>query len=232
MSTPKKPAPIEIDLTQDRLPETNGVEEMPSITSLLERRKLKLNTALPGVAPPKAPVIERPANPAAAAESGNGPKIIPFRPRNAVAAPPALTRWQAADLARNADPLAQRVQGELTRGAHLVVFLAVSAQERSPKDPTIPIFVAQAYVAEDGDPRPTLLQGMRWDPTLVPQIWNALRTQGHAEFLPPATQTDISSERNAIRAALASEPDERVTMVRIDDGKDCRGVLILYSSRF
>ncbi len=198
------------------------VEEMPTVTSLLERKKLGPRTDSDG--------ITRAAFPPGASPGYGNPKIIPLRaPRAAVAVTP-LIRWEREQLEKNADPLAARVLAELQKGTRFVVFLSVSPQERASRDAAIPIFVAQAYACDAEDTRPILLEGMKWDPTLVPTIWNALRVDGRAEFAPPATQTDLSSERNAIRAAFAVQNDERLTLVRIDDGKHCRGVLTLYST--
>lgn len=230
----KSPTPFEIVVEPEKTGATSVIEpqpagpgfrgdevtgqSMPSVTSLLERKKLQAAAAATrssATTPPPSP--------------SSGPTIIPFRGR-LVAAPTPLIRWTAETLQANPDPLAKRVREELAKGARVAVFLSVSPTEKSSKDASIPLFCAQACVVPDGDVRPELLQGMKWDPTLVPQIWNALRTQARAEFLPPATQTDMSSERNAIRAAFAAEKSEKLTLVRIDDGNQCRGVLGLYSS--
>lgn len=198
-------------------------QSMPSVTSLLERKKLQAAVAAGTRSAAASGLTTPPPSPS------SGPTIIPFRGRALAPATP-LIRWTTETLQANPDPLAARVREELAKGARVIVFLSVSPTEKSAKDPTIPLFCAQACVVPDGDVRPALLMGMKWDPTLVPQIWNALRTQGRAEFLSPATQTDMSSERNAIRAAFAAEKPEKLTLVRIDDGNQCRGVLGLYSS--
>lgn len=89
----------------------------------------------------------------------------------------------------------------------------------------LPRFAARASVM--GKERVAIWSGLVWDPTIVPELWNYFVKTGQAELSPPGTMTNVQSNRNVVRAAIGVRSDEWLTLIRIGPPTACRGVLAL-----
>jgi hypothetical protein len=137
-----------------------------------------------------------------------------------------VTLWDSKQLKSGHDPLGLGLALMLDRGARQALFLAILP---APAGSPVPHFLASAAIAPRD--RLKLWTGLKWDPTIVPALWNLFVRTGHAELPPPGTQTDIASNRNVVRAAFGVGPDEWLLLVRTGTLENCRGVLALISDK-
>jgi hypothetical protein len=137
-----------------------------------------------------------------------------------------MTLWDIKQLKSGNDPLGKGLAILLERGARHALFLSLVA---APAGSPVPHFLASAAIAPRE--RLKLWTGLRWDPTIVPSLWNLFVRTGHAELPPPGAETDISSNRNVVRAAFGVGHDEWLLLVRTGPVNQCRGVLAVVSDR-
>ncbi len=141
--------------------------------------------------------------------------------------PPAksLILWEPAQLLSGKDPLGKGIVHAFKKGAAHALFLAISAPP--PGKPT-PIFLATAAV-DPGDKLATWT-GLKWDPQVVPDLWNIFIHAGIVELPPPSSLTNQFSNRNVIRAGFGILPSEYLLLVRAGPANGCRGVVALVST--
>lgn len=138
----------------------------------------------------------------------------------------ALPQWDPAVLQGSTDPMARVICDLLANGAHDVLFLGLMPIEPG----KIPEFKAMACT--QNPQRQQLWSGLKWDPAIFPEIWNAFVRDSCVEFPPAGTQTQITSTRNTVRSAFGAHREgEWLTIVRVGPLTQCRGILAVYSGQ-
>jgi hypothetical protein len=122
--------------------------------------------------------------------------------------------------------MGQGIATMFEKGARSVLFLSIVA---APPGSPVPHFTAAAAVASQEKLR--LWTGMRWDPTVVPELWNLFVRTGCVELGPPATLTNVKSNRNVVRSAFGAAPQEWLLLVRSGPADGCRGILAFVAER-
>jgi len=131
-----------------------------------------------------------------------------------------LIIWEKSQLLASRDPLGRALGDLLSRGVEAALFLTIQAPLPGT---TVPCFLGSAVVAVVQ--RRALWTGLKWDPTLSPELWNQFVKTGRVELMPPSATTT----RNAVRAAFGVDRDYWLTLVRVGPAHACRGVLALVS---
>jgi|GEM_PF-6006712 len=143
-----------------------------------------------------------------------------------VTASPQLHFWDSKILKNTKDPLAEGITLLLKNGAISTLFMAlVSPSAQSP----VPFFEARAIAGSKN--KENIWTGMKWNPAIVPHVWNSFIHPGLIELSPPGTQTDQMSQRNVMRGALGLRMDEFLVLVRIGPENACRGALVIISKQ-
>jgi hypothetical protein len=137
-----------------------------------------------------------------------------------------LALWDVKQLKSGPDPLGRGVTLMIEKGVRSLLFLSIVAP---PPGSPVPHFVASAAIA--AHERLRLWTGMRWDPTVVPELWNLFVRTGYVELSPPGTLTNVKSNRNVVRAAFGAGPHEWLLLVRAGPANSCRGVLAMTADR-
>jgi hypothetical protein len=177
-------------------------------------------------APPSIPMT--PPIPGTPGTAPHAPSTVqPAAQRGRRDAPRPPTTWTMQMLKGGPDPLGKGLSILLDKGAGSALFLAITPP---PPGAKIPHFAAAA--AAQGTPEQIRIwTGLRWDPAVVPQVWNALLKSGFVEFHPPGNVTNADSRRNTIRAAFGLGGEQILTLVRVGPVAACRGILAIYSGR-
>lgn len=136
-----------------------------------------------------------------------------------------LILWDTLSLSQSQDPLAQGLSELLKNKVDRSLFLCVVA---APPGSPVPHFVASAAVAPRKKTR--IWRGLRWDPTVVPDLWNVFVRDGLVELAPPGPHTRVNSDRNVVRGAFGTEKEEWLTLVRVGPSSNCRGILAVFSA--
>jgi hypothetical protein len=159
--------------------------------------------------------------------SSSLPKIQPASPnrRNSHPNSPILI-WDAQILKSGSDPLGKGIVEMLRKGASSALFLAITPP---PAGSPTPHFVSTAAVLPQD--KLTLWTGLKWDPTVVPELWNYFVKAGTAELSPPGTLTNQASTRNVVRTAFGVRRTEWLLLVRVGSPQACRGVIALISTQ-
>jgi hypothetical protein len=209
---------------------------MPTLTRLLNRKKFAKSetsvtntattTATTGISPVP-PIFEK--NPKSSLTPPKPPedatKLIKESVRKVSRKREAkpLVIWTPAALASGKDPLGKAIISLLTHGASQALFLAIQSQAGGPS----PMFTATAAV--NAREKEKVWNGLRWDPSLLPDVWQQVISTGYVELLPPGTMTNIQSDRNVSRAAFDVTQEEGLYFVRVGTSQQCRGILVLVS---
>jgi len=136
-----------------------------------------------------------------------------------------LIIWEPKILQNGKDPLGKGITLIMQKGASCALFLAISPPP--PGAPPAPHFLATAAVMPND--KLTIWTGLKWDPTVVPEMWNFFIKSGSVELSPPGTQTALTSARNVVRAAFGIRQSEWLLLVRVGPINACRGVLAFVS---
>ncbi len=158
--------------------------------------------------------------------SSPGAPVVKRGDKKRHAAPHPLVIWDSAALKSGGDPLGKGLAILMEKGAHGSVFLAT--QDPPPGSP-VPHFLATAAIATSE--KIQLWTDLRWDPTLVPDVWNSLVQNGYVELSPPGTSTNVRSTRNIVRNGFGIAKEEWILLVRIGTPKICRGILLVVSQK-
>jgi hypothetical protein len=142
------------------------------------------------------------------------------------ASSPQILTWKLDKLSRSADPLAKGLLHLFGNGAKAGLFLAITAP---PAGALLPHFVATAAIGGEG--KLAVWTGLRWDPAVIPEMWNKFVQSGFFEVPPPGSMSAPTSQRNVIRAALDVSETEWLLLVRVGPPNACRGVLALISTQ-
>lgn len=235
--------------TDEEDTEENTLAAVPSITRLLNRKKLQISKPQRASETPAPPTLPEPAvesdltgevstsslerslvdpasvpaaPPAAPRAPGPVPKAISVARRNA--SQPLIT-WELRQLARAKDPLGAGLVTLFNKGATSALFLSITP----PSGRDVPLFCGTAASGEAS--RTPIWTGMRWDPAVTPALWNFFVKTGHLELPPPGSGTNEFSHRNTLRAAFGVRPDEFLLLLRAGPLEACRGILAVLSPR-
>lgn len=249
---------LESSFTVDTEKNEGDVKEMPTITSLLNRKKLAARKQQAAeqkpdqtrsnlfVMPKDESLVVELGGPRAHKEKARETTPPPFKPpvQEAPVVQPAalkpqasrkasatLVLWDLSVLKASNDPLAQGLSQLFTTSKFSsALFLSITPP---PAGSPVPHFVGTAALIpqESRKEKKALWAGVRWDPTLIPEVWNHFVKTGMLELSPPGTMTHISSHRNVLRGALGAKPEEWLTLVRVGPVNACRGVLALVSKQ-
>lgn len=164
--------------------------------------------------------------PAATPAPSNKPKIQPsVRKANpSVQAAPALIIWEPDLLQNGSDPMGKGIFLALKKGATSALFLALVPPEAGK---SVPQFIATASVL--GKAKLGVWTGLKWNPEIVPEMWNYFLKAGQVELGPPGSATNQKSNRNVVRAAFGILPQEWLLLVRAGTAQNCRGIVALIS---
>lgn len=141
-------------------------------------------------------------------------------------ASPRLHFWDSKTLKNTKDPLAEGIAFLLENGANSALFMALIPP---PPQSPVPHFETRALAGDRS--KEDLWTGMKWNPEIVPHVWNSFIRPGLIELSPPGTQTDQMSQRNVMRGALGLRMDEFLVLVRVGPEDACRGALAVVSKK-
>lgn len=141
-----------------------------------------------------------------------------------VSAGTQLHYWDFRTLKSNRDPLAKGVLQLLEKGAVSTLFMALVTP---PSGASVPHFLATAIAGESSKDK--IWNGLKWDPSIVPSVWNFFIRPGYVELSPPGNKTDPMSQRNVLRGAFGVRMEEYLLLVRIGSETSCRGALAIIS---
>jgi hypothetical protein len=143
-------------------------------------------------------------------------------PRGRAGSP--LIVWDLGKLKRSSDPLGKALAHLMESGAKSALFLTIAPP---PPGSPVPHFFGTAAVTPST--RQPIWTGLKWDPTLIPEMWNHFVRAGFVELPPPGTMTSVESARNVVRGAFGCVSSEWLTLIRIGPQNSCRGVAALIS---
>ena len=219
-NNPKDPSP------DANSPSSEVPNEMPSIAQLLQR-KVRSPTSTSKKPKPEGRQAA-PPKPAAqktkASSGATGESHVKIQPQSRKEVrPQSLEIWETGMMDQSTDPVAQALKIFFDQGARSVLYLTMT-----PNPPTtIPLFVSSATLLPGM--RLETWTGMKWDPTLTPEVWNDLLKEGFLEYSPPADSTVATSPRNVLRAAFGLEPNEWLLLTGVGPQPYFRGILALLS---
>lgn len=227
--------------------DSTGIMTMPSITRLLNRKTFMVSKTSGAKEPTKTgelvilttPTPNPPMPPASvpSLQIGSEPTPKPLikstvrvqKAKQISAEQRGVQRvalWDPKQLKGETDPLGKGLAILLEQGAQQALFLSITP---APAGSPVPHFLASAAIA----PRERLKvwTGLKWDPTIVPSLWNLFVRSGHAELPPSGADADLASNRNVVRTAFGAAQHEWLLLVRAGTLDNCRGVLAVISGR-
>lgn len=195
---------------------TNEPAEVPTITKLLNRRKLKGAQKTSAAGAPASPA-DRPAD--------ARPQIQKVVKRAISSAQRRLIIWTRPELAQSED--------QVCRALHLLC-----ETQNVQQAVLLNLFEQSTYRVTHGleaGEKAALWTGLSFHPSASPEVWQLLSTQGVVEApgeneLPPARQTTAeSSALRFIRNLFGVQPEERLVIFRQGTGSRCQGILAVVS---
>lgn len=194
---------------------------MPGVTKLLQRKSLDLSKSIPTPPASDGPTAFVSGTSTTLPKLPVTLKTLPSR-RNQATQPELLT-WDLNALKNAGDPLGQALSVLMSDGVIHALFLAPSPIPGK----ALPDFVAKAAV-QAGE-KLSFWKGLKWDPLIIPEVWNAFAKLGVLEFPPPGTVTQLQSHRNLMRSAFGIQAEEHLVLIRIGPVDASRGILALVS---
>ena len=190
----------------------------PDITRTSFPRPKAVMPTLEPNEPEKAPAS------AAAAPPGVPPKIQRVeRRRTRVHEIQKPIVWTIEQLRSGADPLGKGLAILIEKGATSALFLSIAPP---PPGARVPLFTSTAAALADKN-RLSTWTGLRWDPALVPDVWNTLLKQGYMELL---SKTDRPIHAT-LRLSFGAAPNEVLVLIRVGPVNACRGLLAVIATR-
>jgi hypothetical protein len=193
--------------------------EMPSVTKLLNRKKLGLTSN------PETKTISKPRPISTAKAIPGQPQIQKAKPRKGRSNSPKIAYWTPEALATATDTFQKAVHYLTQKGARQVLLLT----------PPDPVSHAQsdarfdalcAYMTEDKE---ELWSGLSLSPSLIPDIWKKLFTQGIYEIVPSLSQKHQDESAAFLIKAFGLKATEFFVIVRCGSPNACTGILALVS---
>ncbi len=206
---------------------TEGDISIPSITRLLDRKKLGLQKPTQ-----KEKQSHKPAStprPDALSTRSTAPielhtQIQP-KVRRGASTPSPLTIWDRSTLTHSHDPMAQALLALLEKGATSALFLSL-APSQTQSQPTL----KSSATLNPGNKK-DLWTGLNWNSSITPEVWTGIQQVGYVELSPPGTQTVQTSARNVLRSAFGVGSDEWIYLVRVGPIQSCRGIVAIVSKK-
>jgi hypothetical protein len=234
VSKPKSQKDISPSKVFSVKPEADDIGAVPSITKLLNRKKIVTGTRTnakfappPGSLPSQAP-SQLPNQVPSQVKDRQATKLTPITKKTSVQK--ASPRSRARASLDEWDPTQLRAQdGKDAFKQVLQVFFerkiaqsALYLQNSQPNSgaATAPLFSASAAIAANS--RKSLWKGLQWDPQVFPDVWKVLQKNGYAEFQPGV--------RNANCAAFGVDSSSWLTLIRVGASQDCDGLVAIISS--
>jgi hypothetical protein len=207
-------------------PEADDIGAVPSITKLLNRKKIVTGTRTNAkFTPPPGSIPSRTPSPV---KDRQVTQLTPVTKKTSVQK--ASPRSRARASLDEWDPTQLRAQdGKNAFKQVLQVFFerkiaqsALYLQNSQPNSgaATAPLFSASAAIAANS--RKSLWKGLQWDPQVFPDVWKVLQKNGYAEFQPGV--------RNANCAAFGVDASSWLTLIRVGAAQDCDGLVAIISS--
>jgi hypothetical protein len=193
--------------------------EMPSVTKLLNRKKLGLvqtsetknvNKSKPSLAKPSIP---------------GQPHVQRVQPRKTRSKAPKIAHWTQETLATTDDTFQKAVHYLIQKGARQVLLLT----------PPAPVTHLQMDVHFDAlcasmtEDKVELWNGLTLAPSLIPDVWRCLFTQGLYEIVPSVSLNTQDESAAFIIKAFGLKPTEFFVIVRCGAPNACTGLLALVS---
>ena len=224
-STPgKKNSPNEFTFEMGN----TGSPEAPQLTNLFEKKNLNIPSGSEKTeiyTPPSKP--QKPSlQPPKTVTYADAPAPVRRKGTRKPRQQQQLVAWEIDQIKDGTDPLGKGLAIALEKGAKWALFLSIT--DPPPNSP-VPHFLATAAIAPKG--KQDLWTGLKWDPMLVPELWNIFVRTGLVELSPPGASTNIRSNRNVVRGAFGVSAQEWLLLVRAGPASDCRGVLAIISER-
>ncbi|MFL5812243.1 MAG: hypothetical protein ACJ763_01590 [Bdellovibrionia bacterium] len=193
--------------------------EMPSVTKLLNRKKLGL------VSSPETKTISRPRSVSTARAIPGQPQIQKVQPRKARAKTPKIAYWTQESLAA-ADDTFQKAVHYLTQKGARQALLLTPHDPVSHKQSNARFDALCAYMTEDKE---ELWSGLSLSPSLIPDIWEKLFTQGIYEIVPNLSQKHEDESAAFLMRAFGLKATEFFVIIRCGSPNACTGLLALVS---
>lgn len=137
-----------------------------------------------------------------------------------------LIVWDLNQLKNGNDPLGRGIFEALSKKGVGALFLAI---QPAASGTSIPTFSSTAAVL--APQKHTIWTGLKWDPTIVPEMWNHFIKTGWIELSPPGSFTNIASNRNVVRAAFGIQQSEWLLLICVGTRAQCRGVVAIVTTR-
>lgn len=197
-------------------PEADAISEVPSITKLLNRKKIVSGErTIARLTPPAAPVSDRqatqltPVSKITAIQRGN---------RRSVGKTAPLTEWKPSELNKSQNTMKLALHALFERK---IVQAALYLQNIQPTSggASTPSFSAVASMAAQA--KHSIWKGLQWDPQVFPDVWKVLLAKGYAEFQPGV--------RNANCSAFGVDGMSWLTLIRVGTPERCEGLVAIIS---
>jgi hypothetical protein len=202
--------------------------EMPSVTKLLNRKKLGLKTSSSSNKAATAPVSKSDST---KSNIAGQPKIQRVQPRKGRAKQVKISRWSQESLAQADDTFQKAVHYLVQKGARQALLLTpdapVSSGSSAHDHAAIRFEALCAYMTED---RAELWSGLSLSPSLIPDIWERLLTKGIFEIVPSVSLSSQSESAAFLIKAFGLKPTEFFVIIRCGSSNACTGLLALVSS--
>lgn len=198
--------------------------EMPSVTKLLNRKKLGLSdssstkTSLKLKAPPKKPAVPT--------TTPGQPEIMRVQPRKTRPKTQKIAQWTREDLAKATDTFQKAVHYLIQKGAQQALLLAPQDGPVSHAQANIRFDALCAYMSED---KAELWSGLSLSPSLIPDIWRRLFSHGIYEIIPSVSLSTQDESASFLIKAFGLKPTDFFVIIRCGSPNACTGILALVS---
>jgi hypothetical protein len=215
--------------------------EMPSVTKLLNRKKLGLspiseNSTQTVTRPrvPTPPPAAKPQAPAQGSLQGTGQSAGPgqveiqkVRPRQRQSSQRSkLAKWDKEKLSQARDTFQRAVFYLLQKGAQQVLLLTPQDPVTDPKA-QVSFQALCAFASEEKD---QLWGGLSLTPELIPDIWDKLFTKGIFEIVPSVSLKAKNESEAFLIRAFGLKPTEFFILIRCGAPNACTGLLGIVST--
>ncbi len=254
--SPDQTEPSNLFTFDAQSPDWTKLNSMPSVSRLLDRKKLVIDPAAaskrssPPPAPPESTAepetIEKTATlPAATyfevAESEQAASLAPPpAPATSVPAPARVQPAQRRGSTIHVQPLYQWTSSQLKGTADPMgpgildilkkgaVTVLFLSRDPSPQAGGATGFIAKAF---SGDPaKASTWKGLKWNSNILsPDLWKFLLQEGSIEFSPSSTQTLEHSTRNILRTSFGAQKSEWLVLTRVGPESQVRGLIAIIS---
>lgn len=194
--------------------------EMPSVTKLLNRKKLGLSSTS------ETRTITKVSSTASKPHRPGQPQIQRAQPRSARSKGPKIAHWTKESLAAATDDFQKAVYFLTQKGAQQVLLLTPNASSVPGQIPSR-FDALCAYTTEEKE---ELWSGLSLSPAVIPDTWKRIFSQGIYEVVPSISQTRQDENAAFIIKAFGLKPTEFFVIVRCGSPNACTGLLAMVST--